>query len=129
MVMIDITGPPYAGMGYGQITFGNRTSHLSVGSGYGFVKAERFFFSYKYEWLKMGLLSVSGMKRFTPRYAVVTENWFSPGGSIKVFSGGLRMMGEKSAWDFGITGVSVYWRNRRSISFAPLTFISYMRNL
>lgn len=125
----DITGPSYAGAGYGQITFGNRASHLSVGGGYGFVKAQRFFFSHKYEWLEMGLLSVSGMKRFTPRYAIVTENWFSPGEGIKVFSGGLRMMGEKSTWDFGLTGISVYWKNWRNISLAPLTFISYMRNL
>lgn len=128
-LFIDITGPSYAGIGYAQLTIGNRVSHLSVGGGYGFIKAQRYFFSQPYDWLEMGVISVSGFRRFLPRYAIMSENWFSPAEGIKIFSGGLRMMNEKSTWDFGIAGVSVYWRNWRNISLAPLTFISYMRNL
>lgn len=128
ILFADITGPSYAGAGYAQITFGNRVAHMSVGGGYGFIKAQRYFLSQRYDWFEMGLISVSGFRRFLPRYAIVSENWFSPAEGIKVFSGGLRMMNEKSSWDFGISGISVYWRNWRNISIAPLTFISYMRN-
>lgn len=132
VLMADITGAPYAGAAFGQLTFGNRNSHLSIGGGYGVVEGiKRYYYLNKIEKIELGLLSLSASKRLSPRYAVVTENWFTPTEGVRIFTGGLRLLGEKNTWDFGIASVSVGTRvaGNNNVSLGPITFLSYMRNL
>ncbi len=131
VIAADITGTPYAGVAYGQVTFGDRNTHLSIGAGYGVLEGiQKYYYTNQITKIEVGLISVNAMKRFSPKYAVVTENWFTPTEGISLFTGGLRLMGEKSSWDFGIASVSIS-RNitGNNLKLGPITFLSYMRNL
>ncbi len=131
ILLVDITGSPYAGAAYGHITFGNRNGHLSISGGYGVLEGiKRFYYLNKIERIELGLLSISGYKRISPKYALVTENWFTPTEGIGIFTGAFRLMGEKNTWDFGIGSVSIN-RNLagKNFTLGPITFMSYMRNL
>ncbi|MBI4931533.1 MAG: hypothetical protein HY841_12260 [Bacteroidetes bacterium] len=130
-ILADITYKPYGAAGYAQCTFGNRNGHLSVGGAYGFVDGiQKYYYYNKIEKIELGFISVSGMKRIAPKYAVVTENWFTPTEGISAFTGGFRIMGEKNTFDFGIARISVTRKIAGNpISIGPLTFLSYMRNL
>ena len=117
-------------IGYGTLSFGNRNSHLTVGGGYGYLTFEtgRYYHRIKKE-AYVTTFTVSGMKRIAPRYALVTENWFALDEGFKILTGGLRLMGEKSSWDFGMGSVTASRKVvGQQISIGPLTFISYMRN-
>lgn len=130
ILFADITGAPYGGAAYGQLTFGNRNSHFSIGGGYGILKGiKRYYYLNKFEKTELGLISVSGMKRFSPKYAIVTENWFTPTEGVGVFTGAVRLMGEKSTWDFGLGGISIRNLAGSSLTVGPVSFLSYMRNL
>lgn len=128
---VDISGSPYALAGYGQMTFGNRNNHLSVGGGYGVLEGiKKYYYVNKITKVEMGMLSVNAMKRISPKYAVVTENWFTPAEGVRVFTGGVRLMGEKSSWDFGIGKISVSRHiTGYHVSVGIISFLSYMRNL
>ena len=130
-IAADITGSPYAGAVYAQVTFGDRNSHVSIGGGYGVLKGiKKYYYVNKITEVQMGLITLSGMKRFSPKYAVVTENWFTPTEGIRVFTGGLRLMGERSSWDFGVGQVSVSRHvTGFSVQLGVISFLSYMRNL
>ncbi|TAL57567.1 MAG: hypothetical protein EPN85_13780, partial [Bacteroidetes bacterium] len=85
VLFADITGAPYAGAAYGQLTFGNRNSHLSVGGAYGVLEGiKKYYYVNKIEKIELGLISISALKRFSPKYAIVTENWFTPTEGIRV---------------------------------------------
>ena len=131
VMAVDITYKPYGGSAFAQITFGNRSGHLSLGGSYGFVaRIQKYYYYQKYEKIELGLLSVSGMKRIAPKYAVVTENWFTPAEGISAFTAGFRVMGEKNSFDFGIASISVSSKIAGNpISRGPFSFLSYMRNL
>jgi hypothetical protein len=131
IIAVDITGLPYAEAAYAGVTFGNRYAHVSVGGGYGVLKGiKKYYYSNKLTQVQVGLVSVSAFKRFSPKYALVTDNWFTPDEGIQAFTGGLRLMGEKSSWDLGIAKFSV---NRHvagnNLSLGPISFLSYLRNL
>jgi len=131
ILFADITGSPYAGAGYGQFTFGNRNSHLTIGGAYGVLQGiKKYYYVNKIEKIELGLISISALKRISPKYAVVTENWFTPNEGIAVFTGAVRLMGEKSTWDFGISKVSVNQSVVGTpVSLGIISFLSYMRNL
>ena len=125
-----IVGKEYAALGYGQCTFGNRNSHLSIGGGYGYMTVQQYYYVQKISHIEVGVVTISGMKRITPKYSVVTENWFAPNEGISLISGGLRLMGEKNNWDFGIVNFSMSRKiGRNNFSLGPIPFLSYMRNL
>ena len=69
------------------------------------------------------------MKRITPQYALVTENWFTINAGLSFLTGGIRLMGEKENWDFGLLNLrtsKTFTRNASATGLLP--FISYMRN-
>ena len=131
VLFADITGPPYGGIAYGQFTFGNRNSHLSIGGGYGFLGGiKNYIGTTEITKIEVGMISVSAMKRLSPKYALVTENWFTPDQGIRVLTGGIRLMSEKSSWDFGMANISIATKIiGNSLSLGPISFLSYMRNL
>lgn len=131
ILFADIIGKPYAGAAYGQVTLGSRNNHLSLGAGYGVLEGiRRYYYTKKIKKIELGFISLSGMKRLSPKYALVTENWFTPNEGIGIFTGGMRLMGEKSTWDFGIANFSASNSIAgNNVSFGPITFLSYMRNL
>ncbi len=130
-MFVDITGAPYGGAAYGQCTIGNRNTHLSVGAGYGFVDGlKKYYYLNKVTKVEVKVISASAMKRLSPKYAIVTENWFTPDEGIRVFTGGVRLMSEKGNWDFGIASISIAAKIiGTSNTLGPIAFISYMRNL
>lgn len=132
VLFADITEAPYGGAAFGNLTFGSRNAHISIGGAYGRIEGiKRYYYVNKVTSIELGLLTVSAFKRFSPKYAVVTENWFTPTEGIGIFSGGLRLLGEKNTWDFGIASVSVRSSvvGRNSVALGPVSFLSFMRNL
>jgi hypothetical protein len=131
VIAADINNTPYAYAGYGQVTFGDRNAHLSIGGGYGVLQGiKKYYYINKITKIEVGLISVSAMKRFSPKYAIVTENWFTPTEGITLFTGGLRLMGEKSSWDFGVARASLSRHIAgNNFKLGPISFLSYMRNL
>lgn len=127
----DITSTPYAGAGFGQITFGSRKGHVSAGGGYGYLGGiQRYYYTNKIESIEFGMLFISGMKRLSPKTAIVTENWFAPTEGVALLTAGMRLLGEKNTWDFGLSSFSADNPGAgNSFSLGPITFISYMRNL
>ena len=128
----DISYKPYGSAAFAQITFGNRNANLTLGGAYGFIAGiQRYYYSSRVEKIEMGLLSVSAMKRLTPKYAIVTENWFTPTEGISAFTGCFRWMGEKNSFDFGVAAVSISARiaGKRNDIVTAIPFISFMRNL
>jgi hypothetical protein len=131
IIAADITGLPYGGAAYGQLTFGSKNAHLSFAGGYGVLEGiERYYITNKITKIEIGLISINAIKRLSPKYAIVTENWFTPTEGIKIITGGVRLMGEKNSWDFGIAHISSSSRiTANPISFGPISYLSYMRNL
>ena len=131
IIAADITYKPYGGAVYSQCTFGNRNGNLSIGGGYGFVGGiQKYYYFNKVEKIELGFLSFSGMKRLAPKYAIVTENWFTPTEGMKAFTGCFRLMGEKNSFDFGIAVASISRKIAGNpITIGPITFLSFMRNL
>lgn len=132
ILLFDVTGEPYGGAAFGQVTFGNRNAHLSIGGAYGILKGlRRYYYLNKIDKIELGLLSVSGFKRLSPKYAIFTENWITPTEGVRVFTGGIRLLGEKNTWDFGIGKVSLDLNGRTNgnASLGIISFLSYMRTL
>jgi hypothetical protein len=131
IIAADITGLPYGGAAYGQLTFGGRNAHVSLAGGYGVLEGiEKYYITNKITKIEIGLISINATKRFSPKYAIVTENWFTPTEGISIITGGLRLMGEKNSWDFGIARISSSSRiSGNPILFGPISYLSYMRNL
>ena len=124
------TGKLYANLGYGTLTFGNRTSHFTAGAGYGYLTYEvRPYYGVLKNEAYITIITVSGMKRFSPKYALITENWFAVDEGFSFYSGGFRLMGEKNNWDFGIGSIGInqkFTTKNKNVIF-PVTFLSYMR--
>ena len=82
----------FLGTVYGVNTFGSREHNVSISTGYGFSSeggADNLVFA------------LSGMTRTSKRIALVTENWILPEFGA-VFSGGIRIMGEKITFDVAL---------------------------
>jgi len=131
IIAADITGSPYAGAAYGQVTFGNRNAHVSFTGGYGVLEGiTDYYYTTKITSIEVGVISISAVKRFSPKYALITENWITPSEGIAILTGGLRLLGEKNSWDFGIANVSIsHHITGKDISIGPISFLSFMRNL
>ncbi len=83
------------GIVYGNATFGTKEHNASVGLGYGFAQGT---FS------STPVINFAYMNRFAKNVAVVSENWVAiAGGSTGgIFSGGLRIFGERLAVDLAL---------------------------
>lgn len=86
-VLADFRG---LGIGYGSATLGDEDTNISLGAGWGFVGSQ---------WSEKPIITLSGLKRVSRRFALVTENWLIP--DYTVFSYGVRFMTEKSSIDVG----------------------------
>lgn len=86
---VDISGG--LGIGYGSATFGNENNNVSLGIGWGYVGSR---------WSDKPVITLSGMARVSPRFGLVTENWFVP--DYSVFTYGIRFIGEKMSVDIGL---------------------------
>lgn len=86
---VDISGG--LGIGYGSATYGNENNNLSLGIGWGYVGSR---------WSDRPVITLSGMTRVSPRFGLVTENWFVP--NYSVFTYGVRFIGEKISVDIGL---------------------------
>ena len=124
------TGRFVSNIGYSTLTFGNRTAHLTVGGGYGYLTYETgpYYHLTKKE-AYITTFTVSGMKRLSPKYALVSENWIAIDEGFSFYSGGLRLMGEKNNWDFGVASLAISKKfTGKKNTIMPVTFLSYLRN-
>ena len=83
------------GIAYGVGTFGTPDNALTVGLGFGFSGDD---FS------SQPVAMIGGEARTSRRIKLVTENYFLPGETGLVFSGGLRFLGERFSADVGLAG-------------------------
>ena len=84
----DISG---LGVGYGSATMGNDNNNISLGIGWGYLGSK---------WSDDPVVTLSGMTRISPRFALVTENWFIEGYTVLTY--GVRFIGEKMSFDIGL---------------------------
>lgn len=79
------------GIGYGIATYGNTDANITAGAGWLIS-----------EWgsERKPVITLSGMKRLSPKIGLVSENWFMPvDGYTSIWSYGIRFFGEKIAID------------------------------
>lgn len=86
-----------AGLLYGVGTFGNPDGALTVGATVPFVAAEG-----ESDIGKQPVFMVGGESRLTRRTKFISENYFMPGESGGLLSGGVRFFGERLSADFGL---------------------------
>ncbi|HEY4798646.1 MAG TPA: hypothetical protein VII99_06160 [Bacteroidia bacterium] len=124
-------GKQRAGIGYGSLTFGNRVAHMTVGGGYSFFTYQKSVNHHLVTTTAyITTFNVSGMVRVAPKCAFITENWFAIDQGLEIYSGGLRLLGEKHSWDFGICSISISRRfSGNQFTLWPIPFVSYMKNL
>jgi hypothetical protein len=91
----EVTGS--AGLLYGVGTFGGPDRALTVGATVPFIAAEG-----ESEVGDQPVLMVGGESRLSRRTKFITENYFMPGESGSLISGGVRFFGERLSADFGI---------------------------
>ncbi|HYW06014.1 MAG TPA: hypothetical protein VE913_03605 [Longimicrobium sp.] len=85
-----------AGILYGVGTFGGADNALTVGGGLPFASGEGI--------LDTGVFMLGGETRIARGAKLLTENYFVPGESGAVISGGVRFFGEGLSADFGLAG-------------------------
>jgi hypothetical protein len=83
------------GIAYGVGTFGTPDHALTVGLGFGFSGAD---FS------SQPVAMVGAETRISAGMKLITENYFLPGETGMLFSGGLRILGRRFATDLGFAG-------------------------
>ncbi len=86
------------GIAYGVGTFGDADRALTLGLGFGFSGAD---FS------SQPVAMIGGEARVGRRTKLVTENYFLPGETGVVLSGGLRFIGQRFSTDVGVAGAVV----------------------
>jgi hypothetical protein len=91
----EVTGS--AGLLYGVGTFGTPEQALTVGATVPFIAAEG-----ESEVGDDPVFMLGGESRMTRRTKFITENYFMPGESGGLLSGGVRFFGERLSADFGI---------------------------
>ncbi len=110
-------------VGYGSITLGSNENNITLNAGWGAAKENNFdpltgISQNSWGAASRPMFTFSGMTRISKRCMLLTENWFvsarnyqyDPNGKINgaqntynmIFSGGIRIMGEKSSLDVGI---------------------------
>jgi small nuclear ribonucleoprotein (snRNP)-like protein len=83
------------GIVYGNATFGTKEHNASVGLGYGFANGT---------FTSSPVINFAYMNRFAKNVAIVSENWFliADGTAGGIFSGGVRIFGERLAVDLAL---------------------------
>lgn len=89
-----------AGLLYGVGTFGDRDNALTAGAGWAFYAGEGGS-----EMSERPLIMVGGETRVGRRLKLLTENYFVPGESAAVISGGVRLWGERLSADAGLGAI------------------------
>jgi hypothetical protein len=99
---------------YGSATYGTKEHNITLNAGWGAVKQQDPNASYAWRGARRPMFTISGMTRISNRVMLVTENWLF---SLQeydfvnetyqmrnrgILTGGLRFMGEKNSFDFGI---------------------------
>ena len=92
-VLAGSTGDYTAGVVYGVGTFGDRDRAASVGVGFGFSNGD---------FESQPVVMAGGEMRVGAQTKLITENYFAPGESGAVLSGGIRFFGERLSADFGL---------------------------
>ncbi|MBT3499403.1 MAG: hypothetical protein HN463_11110 [Gemmatimonadales bacterium] len=85
------------GIAYGVGTFGSRDRALTAGLGLGYSGVD---FS------SQPVAMIGGETRVSRRVKLMTENYFLPGETGLVFSGGMRIIGERFSTDLGVVGTA-----------------------
>lgn len=85
------------GIAYGVGTFGNPDGALTLGLGFGYSGTD---FS------SQPVAMVGGETRVSRRVKLLTENYFLPGETGLVFSGGIRFVGDRLSTDVGMAGAA-----------------------
>ena len=83
------------GINYGVGTFGTPDNSLTVGLGVGFSGDD---------YSSQPVAMIGGETRASRRIKLITENYFLPGETGVVFSGGLRIIGERFSTDLALAG-------------------------
>jgi hypothetical protein len=96
-VLAGNTGEVTAGVVYGVGTFGDRDQAASVGVGFGFSNGD---------FESQPVVMAGGEMRVSSQTKLITENYFAPGESGVVLSGGIRFFGERLSADFGLFTVA-----------------------
>ncbi len=80
------------GILYGVTTFGQPEGHLTLGAGWGYVQETI---------AKRPVLTIGGLKRTSPSFALITENWIFPvdNAFVGFATYGLRFIGERLSAD------------------------------
>ena len=94
-VIIPFDGTEFFSLPYVVGTFGNKDKNFTIGYGVPLANELDSFIS---------VIMVSGQTRVSRSIALVSENWigFGDGGSIYAGVHGLRYIGKKVTWDFGL---------------------------
>lgn len=80
-----------AGIGYGIATYGNTDNNVTAGVGW---------LISEWDVERKPVVTLSGMKRLSPKIGLISENWFIPAnGYTSLWSYGIRFFGEKMAID------------------------------
>ena len=99
---------------YGSATYGTREHNVTLNAGWGAVKQQDPNSSYSWRGARRPMFTISAMTRISNRVMLVTENWLfslreydfqTEAYSMRnrgVLTGGLRFMGEKNSFDFGM---------------------------
>lgn len=96
-VLAGSTGDETAGVVYGVGTFGDRDQAASVGVGMGFSNGNLD---------SQPVVMAGGEMRVGSQTKLITENYFAPGESGVVLSGGIRFFSERLSADFGLATVA-----------------------
>lgn len=99
---------------YGSATYGTKEHNITLNAGWGSVKQQDQDYQYAWRGARRPMFTISGMTRISNRVMLVTENWLF---SLReydfvnetyqmrnrgILTAGLRFMGEKNSFDFGI---------------------------
>jgi hypothetical protein len=83
----------YAGMGYGVATVGNARSSVTALVGFPFASSG---------WEQRPLIVLGGETRVSQRVKLLLEGWRVPGSNTVPAVGGVRLIGTRVSWDFGL---------------------------
>lgn len=92
-VLYGSDGDYGAGIVYGVGTYGDPDGAVSLGLGWGFSDND---------FADQSILMLGGELRMTSRTKFISENYFAPGESGSLMSGGVRFFGERLSADLGI---------------------------
>ena len=85
------------GVAYGVGTFGSPDGAVTVGLGFGYSGTD---------FESQPVAMIGGETRVSRRIKLMTENYFLPGETGLLFSGGLRVIGERFSTDIGLAGAA-----------------------